>query len=122
MTARAKKIWVRFLILAALVGCGPRNHTIPDDLVGVWKTSDPKYTDRFLELTKYEIIFGTGDGYADINSVVKVHKLQKGRTTQYTISYVSRDGLRYRVSLFYDPVSGDLRLQNQTRISWTKQR
>jgi len=38
---------IALALLLALAGCGPESSkTVPDDLIGVWKTSAPKYADK----------------------------------------------------------------------------
>jgi hypothetical protein len=46
-------ILIACVILTALVGCrSERTATVPDDLIGVWKTTEPRYADRPFEFTR----------------------------------------------------------------------
>ena len=120
---KLKRIFVAFAILAALFGCQSRkNTTVPDHLVGVWKTSAPKYADRNFEITKDRVIFAIGEGKVDIHPVENIEKIDKGKNILYTISYLI-EGQQYRFSLYYDPAHGGvIRFKNQKQITWRKER
>jgi hypothetical protein len=75
MQMNSRRALLIFTLLAAIVGCQPATEkTIPDDLLGVWKTSEPKYTDRFFELKKDAIIIATGENNTDTYSVASVEQ------------------------------------------------
>lgn len=121
---KSKKILVALAILTTLLGCQPaKNTTLPDDLVGVWKTSAPKYSDRSLEFTKDSIIFGTGKGNVDTHPIANIETIREDNTILYTISHLNREGHEYTLSFYYDPANGGvIRLKNQKTIAWTKER
>lgn len=120
----SKKTLVAFALLAAAFACqsttGP---TAPSDLVGVWKTSDPKYAGRFFEIKRDVVIFGTGEGNADIHTIFKIEKVREAAGILYTIFYVNRDGRQDGFSFYYDPANrGVIRLKHQRTIAWMKER
>lgn len=101
---RATRAFLLFTLLATTVGCQAANkETIPDVLVGVWKTPEPKYPDRFFEIKKPVIIFGTGEGKTDIHPIMNVQKVHKEKNALYIISFMNRDGQYYRFSFFTIP-------------------
>ncbi len=110
-------------ILTVLVGCGrERTQTVPDGLVGVWKTAAPKYADRFLELRKTTISFGTGGQDFYTRTIVAVEKRRQDDNRLYTVFYVNSEG-EYKFSFYYEPVSGGvIRYKNQKSIAWSRQR
>jgi hypothetical protein len=109
-----------FLVLL-LVGCGPEStKTVPDDLVGVWKTSVPKYADTFIELRRSTITFGAGEKGAQLRSVEKVTKEREAAGFLYTVFYTDPDRQEYKFAFYYDPADGVLRWKNQRTIPWTK--
>jgi hypothetical protein len=116
---------VRFFAVLALstllIACGTKKHpTLPEELVGVWKTSAPKYADRYFELQRNTIIFGTGEGTTSTHLIDSVEEARKGDQILYTISY-TEDGKRYEWSFYYDPAhSKSIRLKNQAPMVWTK--
>lgn len=108
-------------LLLALVGCGPESSkTVPEDLIGVWKTSVPKYADTFIELTRTTITFGAGEKGTHLRSVVKVTKVQEEGGLLYTIFYTDPDGQEYTFAFYYDSADGVLRWKNQRTIAWMK--
>ena len=111
-------------VLAALIGCGPeKTKTVPDELIGTWKTSAAKYADTFIELTRTTITFGAGEGGTHVRSVVSVEKVREGGNTLYTVFYVDPEGQEYKLAFYYDPAAdGVMRWRNQQSIAWTRQR
>ena len=110
-------------ILVVSFGCrSERTRTVPDELVGVWKTSEPKYADRFLELTRTSIAFGAGEGKADVRPVAGVEIVRQDGKILYTLSYADPEGHESTFSFYYDPArAGVSRLKNQQSFEWTKQ-
>ena len=83
------------LVLAIFVsffGCqskGPA--TVPDELLGVWETSAPKYEDSFFRLTKDTLTFANRDlDYMDVNSISKIEKIH--REKEFYIPFIMRTG------------------------------
>ncbi len=117
----------RFLAVLALctliLGCGTKPYlTLPDELVGVWKTSAPKYADRYFELKRDTIVFGTGGGTASRHVIDRIEEAREGYQTLYTIFYTD-DGTQYQWSFYYDPAHGkSIRLKHQASIVWTRKR
>ncbi len=117
----------RFLAVLALctliLGCGTKPYsTLPDELVGVWKTSAPQYAGRYFELKRDMIVFGTGGGTASSHVIDRIQEAREGDQTLYTIFY-TEDGTKYHWSFYYDPVLGkSIRLKHQASIVWTRKR
>lgn len=126
---KMRRIFLVFTLLTAILGCQARNEkTVPDALVGVWKTSAPKYADRPFEITKKVIVFGTGDRKTEIYAITNVKvkkvqkKVQKHKNSLYTITYMNRAGQHYKLSFYYYPVNdGVIRFKNQQAIRWMKE-
>ena len=119
---RAKRLFVAFAILVTLPGCQSRESaTVPDKLVGTWKTSAPKYVDRSFEITKNVIVLGTGQGNTDIHSISNIQEARDGEGILYTFSYTNREGQPDRFSFYYDSARGGvIRFKNQQEIEWTR--
>jgi len=123
---KSKIFLLAFIILTVLFGyrCGKKN-TVPEELLGVWKTSAPKYKDCFLELTKVAIIFRTAEGEDDYNTIksIKMKKIPKENRILYTISYLDRERQEFKFPIYYNQKnSGVIRFKNQKQISWTKEK
>gem|GEM_PF-806687 len=112
---------IALAVLLALAGCGPEStKTVPDDLIGVWKTSAPKYADTFIELTRTTIAFGAGEKGTHLRSVVKVTKEPEAGGPLYTVFYRDPEGQEYKFAFYYDPADSVLRWKNQRTIAWMK--
>ena len=112
-----------FTLLAAIVGCQPATEkTIPDDLLGMWKTSEPEYADRFFELKKDEIIFATGENNTDTYSVASVEQAHDEGGLLYNIHYLNLEGQQDTFSIYYAPTNhGVIRIKNQKHFTWTRE-
>jgi hypothetical protein len=120
---KSKGILVALAILACLFGCQPEEPaTVPDELLGVWETSAPKYKDSFFELTKDTLTFANRDlDYIDVNSISKIEKIHREKGILYTIHYENREGQEYKFAFYYDPLRGGaIRFKNQDQIEWRK--
>ena len=116
-----RNIPVAFVLVLVLAGCGPEStKTVPADLIGVWKTSAPKYADTFIELTRSTITFGTGEKGTHLRPVVRVTKERDEGGPLYTVFYTDPGGQEYKFAFYYDPAENVLRWKNQRTIAWTK--
>ena len=120
---KLKTFLVAFAIFATFFACHTgKNTTVPDDLVGIWRTSAPKYADRFFEITKDSIIFAIGEGNADIHPIEDIDEIREEKNILYTISYLI-EGQQNRFSFHYDPTNdGVIRFKNQIQYAWRKDR
>ena len=112
-------------LLVALAGCGPeRTKTVPNALIGVWKTTAPDYADRFLEISRDTIRFGTGGDESYVRSIVGVEKVLENGRTVYTIVYIDPADpgkYQYKVAFYYDPGNqGVIRYKNRKDMALTK--
>jgi len=122
---KAERVLIVFIFLLVFFAfqCG-KKPTVPDDLIGVWKTSAPQYEDRFFEIKKDQIIFGTGDGNSDTHRInnIEMEKIRGVESRLYTIHYKNLEGQEYKFSFYYDPIKhGVIRFKNQDNIVWTRE-
>lgn len=95
--------------------------TVPADLYGVWKTSAPKYADRFMEISEGVILFGTGKDTLESYVLDSVDIQPDGTKTLYTITYLDRDMEELRLSFYYEPGGKPLMtFKNQDHLMWTR--
>jgi len=115
---RAHFLWI---FLPVVFGCEPeRKIIVPDHLVGLWKTSAPKYADRYFEFTKKMLIFKVGEEEIAIHQIKDFEKFGDGEDTRYTITYLSLGG-KYKFSFSYDPANdGLITIANQKGVQWTR--
>ncbi len=120
-----KKLPIALVAAVLLVGCGSQSRSIPDDLVGVWRTTTPTYADRSIEFTRTTITFGTGNGGSYTRTVVAVEKSEEQGEVLYTVSYRDpgdAEGRRSTFAFYYDPANaGAIRWNHRPEMVWTKE-
>ena len=98
----------------------PKPANIPGELIGVWRTSDPKYAGRSFEIDLVSVNFGTGDGRSSTGFVQKIEGVSDGGGTVYTITYVT-EGVENQCSFYYSEQKGKtIVFRNQANIPWSK--
>jgi len=117
-------IVVLFLIGASIfVSCTKKSTDIPEDLIGKWTTSEPRYHDRFFEITKETFVYGLGGDKEDVYLISNLKKDLEVDNILYTIDYKSEDGHQFTRSFYYVPCNeGIIRLKHEEHIEWHKQK
>lgn len=121
---KSRKILAAIVAVVCFCGCrAGKSKTVPDELVGVWKTSARQYADRSFELRKDTILFGTGGSGVSVNPIVKVEQVreEKENMVLYVIHYTGEGTSDYVLSFYYDAANGGtIRFKNQMQIEWKK--
>src|SRR5258705_13266357 len=91
------------------MGCTSNpSRILPQTLSGVWTTDDPRFQNRFLELSPSFVIIVTGlDDPASVQFVDKVEAEPMSDGSAYSVystDYVV--GAHYQVTLQFKPVNG----------------
>jgi len=100
-----------------------RLRTVPEDLLGVWVTTNPEYSDRYLEFGADFITFGTGG----VNSKkYKVTGFDRDRDTDgrelNTIYFRDVDRSTFSRQFHVGSDKGDgLVFINQTEVVWVRE-
>jgi hypothetical protein len=115
-------IFLSFFLMQACQ-CG-NTDMVPDELIGVWTTDEPKYIDSCLEITRETIVFKTGENYFDKNTVTDIDRLVDKERISYKISYENAQGDDYELYLYYYKSGNQdiVRFKNQKQIDWKKGR
>jgi hypothetical protein len=123
---KSKSILLIIAFFVSLLGCESRRlESVPAELIGVWKTSAPKYEYCSFELTKDYIIFINGHfaEHTDVNFIVKAERVPERRHFLYTIHYENLHGQKYKFGFYHYPLKdGVIRFKNQKFIEWKKVR
>jgi len=107
------------LILIFVVGC-EREVIFPQQLIGVWKTSAPKYVDRYVKVSEHTVIYGIGKGEEVSHTIDKINIKQAVDGTVYTFYLKDAEGGKETLTLTYRPDSGGtLQIKNSEEI-WKK--
>lgn len=94
--------------------------SIPRQVVGLWTSDHPNYSDRFFVITNAIIILGVGDRNME---VYMVENVVSADTAFYTVKYVKHPGgIPLDFSFFWERQSdgGRIRFKNQRNVVWTK--
>ena len=120
---RAKVLIAAFL-LACAFGCQPeRNTIVPEQFLGVWRTTEPRYKDRFLEFTTYSIDFGTGGNTLGSFNIWNIERVSGSQKDLYIITYLDESLGHFKLAFHYVPAGGgEIRFKNQKRLTWRKER
>lgn len=99
-----------------------KNKDVPEILIGKWTTSEPRYEDRFFEITKETFTYGIGGDKEDINFISSIEKSLEGNSILYTINYKNKDGSGFTRSFYYTANGDVITFKNQKDIEWTKEK
>ncbi len=122
-----KKFWIMLALVAALTNAGcsrPNPRLLPKEIEGVWTTDDPRYADRFLELSQAFVIVVTGRRDAPrVEWVDKVQTSPSTSRTTYRISSTDRSGENgEELTIFFSAANGgEIRFPNQKAV-WRRTR
>lgn len=116
---------IAIAVFASLSSCKAAQEpvVVPSDLIGVWKTDDPRYVDRHFELMVDSIILSMGEAGGDSHPIQKFEKRQDVRGTSYFLTYKNLgEGVEDTLSFDYEMgAGGAIRFKNQRNIVWKKQ-
>ena len=124
MKSRSTIIAFAILILFFGAQC-QKEFAVPEELIGVWVTDDPKYADHPFEIKKETLIFEQGQGYLDFDvfPIVGLEKTDADGDTLYIIHYLLPTGKKFEFSFYYASVGGGvIRFKNQPEMKWTKKK
>jgi hypothetical protein len=116
-------LFVTFALVFA-VQC-QKQFAVPEELIGVWVTKDPNYSDRPFEIKKDTVIFEQGLGYLDFDvyPIAGVKKTESEGQTLYIIYYTIPSGKKFEFSFYYSAAKGgEIRFKNQPEMLWTKKK
>jgi hypothetical protein len=110
---------VLFVIFSFVFGCS-QTATVPQHLIGVWKTSAPKYADRHLAFDEYYVTFGVGGGKEVSHPIREIASNEDNNGTSYTIHYEDSEKEEWTLVISYHPGNGGtVRMKNSNDI-WKK--
>jgi hypothetical protein len=123
----SKRRWFLISIAASICAIlvlgwfpSPASRNIPSELIGIWRTSDPRYGDRYIEIDPVSISFGTGNATLTNGFVKHVEVIPERSRTLYTISYTNNDETGQCSFYYIEEKERTIYLKNQSGIAWTK--
>jgi hypothetical protein len=94
---------------------------VPDHLLGVWKTSEPKFAGCKIEFRQGVLILGLKNGEEEHLAIKKIESVEeRDRSVRHTVHYKDADGQKSKLTLLHSPpFDGTLQLKNSPEI-WKK--
>ena len=121
---KTKSTFIAFAILILFFGAQcQKEFTVPEELIGVWVTDDPRYVNHPFEIKKDTLIFEQGLGFFDFDvfPIGNLEKIDKDGNTLYIIHYLLPAGRKFEFSFYYASTEGGvIRFKNQPEMKWTK--
>ena len=111
-------------LLVSLLGCTklPHQGLLPTDVTGTWTSSDPRYKDRELELSRAFVIIITGrHDPSSVQMIDRVDTATEGENTLFNIySTDYSQGTHFEMKIQYRAANGgEIRFKNQPAV-WTR--
>ena len=96
---------------------------LPENIMGEWTTTSPKYADRFFALEKRLITIGTGKDNFEVHIISNIKMSGDNRGESYSLTYYDAIGIKYEFTFHYFPnevEGGAIRIKNRNDIVWVK--
>jgi hypothetical protein len=119
----SRQVLLLMPLLLLLAGCAWRDpKTLPGQMVGEWRTDEPRYNGRFLRLEADRITFGLGGVAPDkAEHVERVRMVPRDNPTEYTVHLTSTEGTTDSIALqFTAERGGELRIKSQPKVVWRR--
>jgi len=98
----------------------PEYAEITPRLIGLWTSSHPEFTDRYVEFQRNSIMFGTG-GTGVVKFKVQGMNAEKiGDVDRYTIFYRDLAGTKHYADMLLDEPGEVLRFTDSADARWTR--
>jgi hypothetical protein len=110
--------------LLVILGCdSAQPRSVPPELLGTWRTQDPRYAGLFFKIDSGNFSFSTVEGNVESYAIVKYEQPASGPDARIPahVLHGSRDGQKLQVSLLYESLGGGrLKFKNQDKTFWTR--
>ncbi len=117
-----------FYSLAALLviwGCdAAKPPAVPPELLGTWRTTDPRYDGLFFKIDDASFSYSTVEGKVENYALVKYERgdAREQQTISTHVLHGNRDGQKLTVSLLYESGEGGrFKFKNQNKTIWTRE-
>ncbi len=96
-----------------------RTEELPDEIVGSWRTTDPRYAETLLDIGRTTLVFGTADSSSTSHTIERVEQEDLELARLYTVHYRDEGGLN-ELSFFYIAIDSVIRFRNQRSLVWRR--
>ena len=106
-----------FVLLPASCDRSPGDITVPEHLLGTWRTSDTRFSGCEIEITEDMLILGLKNGATEYYSILKTTSSpESADAASYTIHYIDSAVEGATMTFIYDAHSGAVRLKHRSEI------
>lgn len=106
------------------IGChSNRIDVFPQQILGEWETSAPRFKGFTFILTDRTIVFvdKNAEEQREVCPISKIERIAEGDKILYIIFYHNKEDVKLKFAFYYENESGGMvRLKNQKSFSWKK--
>ena len=116
-------VWLAFFLALISTNC-VKIKSASEDLIGVWKASNIRYSDTYFEIEKESITFRTKEGDRNSYTIIEIKKEQmKDKVwVLYTIFYRDQDLQKVEFPFYFQTTDrGVIKFKNQPHLVWKKE-
>ncbi len=111
-----------FTFLILCFGCNRGNDMpLPEGLLGVWKTAEPRYKDRSFEIRRKWVFFRLGEGQMEVGTIDHVEGTPVEDKILVSIFYKDQDKHMHTFSFYFNSEMGAVTFKHQKNINWKKE-
>ena len=122
------KQWMRAAVVLGVAiacvtspGCRRHDRGVPAVLLGVWTSSSPGYSDRYIDIRPDMIIFGTGGTRSQGYRILGCERRETPDGPLYILEFKGVSAGPYRRPLYYiSEGGGRLKFKNQPAVTWVR--
>lgn len=119
---RTRSIAAAWPLIACLTlaACADEPVALPDALLGEWRSSDERYTDRFIALEAPALLrIGLGDEGEQVLRIEKFTELDKvSGERRFVLACADSEGERSELDLLLKPRHGALYVGGNRSVAW----
>ncbi len=96
---------------------------IPANLLGMWATTSPGYTDRYMIFQDESLVIGAGENSSDLYQVNRVREEDIGSETNYIIDYENDEKTKFKLKFVYTKGGNEtIKVDHLEKITWIRKK
>jgi len=106
--------------LLTVISCS-ESMPFPQELSGTWRSHDPSYEDRYLQISEEQLVLGTGEGLPNIFYIKDFRRQTAGDGVEWTFYCEINRGETFELTILYFPgPEAVLQFKNTPGVHWYK--
>lgn len=115
---RMKFSWLLPILILLILSpaCRMLSPKVPPELIGTWRSADPRYQDKFMTFDSGYVTLGLGEDHTPgVGRVTSIASSVEAGVSTYVIESRDQEDHLDKITVHYSPLrGGELRLSNQT--------